>query len=49
VKFNSVEEGPIDYRAIEWIEAARPVDARRSPAVTSGGSTGQGGKPEEKP
>ena len=45
VKFNSVEEGPIDYRAIEWIEAARPVDGRHSPAVTSGRSAGGGGKP----
>lgn len=22
VKFNSVEEGPIDYRALEWVEPA---------------------------
>jgi hypothetical protein len=25
VKFNSVEEGPIDYHAIEWVEAATPA------------------------
>jgi hypothetical protein len=24
VKFNSVEEGPIDYRQLEWVDAARP-------------------------
>ena len=50
VKFNSVEEGPIDYRAIEWIEPTRPehrakLDGRHSQAVTSGRSAGQGGKP----
>jgi len=48
VKFNSVEEGPIDYRAIEWIES-RPVDGRHSQAVTSGRSAGKGGKPEGEP
>ena len=48
VKFNSVEEGPIDYRAIEWIEPGRPVDARRSPAVTSGRPARADGKPEGK-
>jgi permuted papain-like amidase YaeF/Yiix C92 family enzyme len=50
VKFNSVEEGPIDYRAIEWIEPTRPdqrakLDGRHSQAVTSGRSAGKGGKP----
>jgi hypothetical protein len=33
VKFNSVEEGPIDYQAIEWLEplaAAAPSGSRRS-------------------
>jgi len=54
VKFNSVEEGPIDYRAIEWIEPPRPdqrakLDAHHSPAVTSGRSAGPGAKPEGKP
>jgi hypothetical protein len=49
VKFNSVEEGPIDYQRLEWLEAPGPVDARHSPAVTSGRSAGPGGKPEEKP
>lgn len=28
VKFNSVEEGPIDYRAIEWVDPAGPIRSR---------------------
>jgi hypothetical protein len=46
VKFNSVEEGPIDYQAIEWLE---PVDARHAKAVTSRHPADRGGKPEDKP
>jgi hypothetical protein len=46
VKFNSVEEGPLDYQAIEWLE---PVDARHSKAVTSRHPADRGGKPEGKP
>ena len=28
VKFNSIEEGPIDYRALEWVESAAPPPRR---------------------
>ena len=28
VKFNSVEEGPIDYRAIEWVDPGDPIRSR---------------------
>jgi len=30
VKFNSVEQGPIDYRAIEWVEPAAVGPSRTS-------------------
>jgi hypothetical protein len=43
VKFNSVEEGPIDYQQIEWLE---PVDGRHAKAVTSRHPADRGGKPE---
>jgi hypothetical protein len=46
VKFNSVEEGPIDYQQIEWLE---PVDARHAKAVTSRHPADRGGKPEGRP
>jgi hypothetical protein len=46
VKFNSVEEGPIDYQQIEWLE---PVDARHAKAVTSRHPADRGGNPEGKP
>jgi hypothetical protein len=46
VKFNSVEEGPIDYQQIEWLE---PFDARHAKAVTSRHPADRGGKPEGRP
>lgn len=46
VKFNSVEEGPIDYQQIEWLE---PVDGRHAKAVTSRHPADRGGKPEGRP
>jgi Permuted papain-like amidase enzyme, YaeF/YiiX, C92 family len=46
VKFNSIEEGPLDYRALEWLE---PVDVRRSDALTSRHPANRAGKPEGKP
>jgi hypothetical protein len=45
VKFNSVEEGPIDYQALEWLD---PVDAHQRQAVTSRHPAERGGKPEGK-
>jgi len=30
VKFNSVEEGPIDYHGIEWIEPAAGAPSQRA-------------------
>lgn len=45
VKFNSVEEGPIDYQALEWLD---PVDVRRGQVVTSRHPADRGGKPKGK-
>ncbi len=40
VKFNSVEEGPIDYRGIEWIEAAAAPPSRKRSEDTGGRKPG---------